>query len=118
MAAMGAMLKIYDGSISKSFWTVFGYKCTKFHACTTKCTIVLVVCRTNKENNSKNSEVITITSGVRCCARQEVSDENVRDGHGTRTRLNPASQRRALFYTFDCSELKDEVSLRAKNINQ
>ena len=41
MPAMGAMLKIYDGSISKSFWTAFGYKCTKFHACTTKCTIPL-----------------------------------------------------------------------------
>ena len=31
---MGAMLKIYDCSISKSFWTAFGNKCTKFHACT------------------------------------------------------------------------------------
>ena len=54
-------------------------------------------------------------------------DENVRDGHGPRTQrggcgshrgLDPASQRRALFYTFNCLELKDEVSLRAKNISQ
>ena len=43
MPVLGAMLKIYDGSISKSFWIAFGYKCTRFYACTTKCTIPLYV---------------------------------------------------------------------------
>lgn len=31
MAAMGTILKIDDGSISKSFYDVISYKCSKFH---------------------------------------------------------------------------------------
>ena len=42
-------------------------------------------------------------------------DEN---SERSRKGLNPTSQRRALFYTFNCLVFKDEVSLRAKHISQ
>ena len=43
IAAMGAMMKIHDASISNSFYNTFGYMCTKFHAFATKCTIPLYI---------------------------------------------------------------------------
>ena len=38
---MGDILKIHDGSISKSFWNAFGYMCSKSGASVTKCTILM-----------------------------------------------------------------------------
>ena len=61
------------------------------------------------------------------CTRQRLEtrmqrrlwDENSRcQDCGSHRGLNPTSQRRAFFYTFNCSELKAEVSLRAKIISQ
>ena len=39
------MLKIHDGSISRSFWNVSGFILTKYGAFITKCTIIVVIWR-------------------------------------------------------------------------
>ena len=79
-----------------------------------------------RKKKSKNSKVITITSTC-IIARDRGLRRECRDGHGT---ITPAAEIAAviedltpplgggLFYTFNCSALKDEVSLRAKNISR